>query len=132
MRVGGEGTLDHLSQLWQLQNSGLAAEKVPGNVDRYKEYMTSKDAVEKTRTATHQGKRKRSRTDSQAGSAQNLGQRKVHGDAANPNPISNRQMRAQTISSSTTAVPLQPLSKYRQVAESDQTAETENKIVVTA
>ncbi|HME44489.1 MAG TPA: hypothetical protein VKF36_15470 [Syntrophorhabdales bacterium] len=132
MRVGGKGTLDHLSQLWQLQNSGLAAEKLLGKVDRYKEYMISKDAVEKARTATHQGKRKRSRTNTQAGSAQNLRQGKARADAATPNPTSTRQTGVQSTSPVTTAVPLQPLSKYKQVAESDQTTETENKIVVTA
>ncbi len=132
MRVGGKGTLDHLSQLWQLQNSGLAAEKLPGKVDRYKEHMISKDAVEKARTATHQGKRKRSRMNTQAGSAQNLRQGKAPADAATPNPTSTRQMGVQSTSSLTTAVPLQPLSKYRQVADSDQTTETENNIVVTA
>jgi hypothetical protein len=132
MRVGGKGTLDHLSQLWQLQNSGLAAEKLPGKVDRYKEYMISKDAVEKARTAPHQGKRKRSRMNTQAGSAQNLRQEKALADAATPSPTLTRQMSVQSISSVTNTVPFQPLSKYRQVAESDQTTEMENKIVVTA
>ena len=132
MRVGGKGTLDHLSQLWQLQNSGLAAEKPPGKVDRYKEHMISKDTVEKARAATHQEKRKRSRMNTQAGSAQNLRQRKALADAPAPNPTSTRQTSARNISSVTSAVPLQPLSKYKQVAESDQTAETENNIVVTA
>lgn len=132
MRVGGKGTLDHLSQLWQLQNSGLAAAKLPGKVDRYKEYMISKDAVEKARTATHQGKRKRSRMNRQAGSAQNLKQGKALANAPTPNPTSTRQTGARNISSLTTAVPVQPLGKYKQVAESDQTTETENNIVVTA
>ena len=130
MRVGGKGTLDQLTQLWQLQNSGLASEKLLGTIDRYKEYMINKDAVEKAQPATHQGKRKRSRMNTQAGSAQNLRQKKAPTEAAAPTPTSTRQVGAQSTSSLTGAVPLQPLSKYRQVAQSDQT--TENNIVVTA
>ena len=133
MRVGGKGTLDHLSQLWQLQNSGLAAEKLLGKVDRYKEYMINKDAVEEARTAMHQGKRKRSRMNTQAGSKASL--RKLRQGKAlteRATPTSTQQMGAQSTSSLTSAVPLQPLGKYRQIAQSDQTAETANNIVVTA
>jgi len=129
MRVGGKGTLDHLSQLWQLQNSGLAAEKLPGTVDRYKEYMINKDAVEKTRTAMQRGKRKRSRVNTQAG-LRNLSQKKALTEAAPPS--STQQMSVGSTSSLTTTVPVQPLSKYKQVAESDQTAGTKNNIAVTA
>lgn len=133
MRVGGKGTLEHLSYLWQLQNNGLAAQKQPGTVNRYKEYMINENAVEKVPTAAHQGRRKRSRTNTKAGlkaSLQNLRQGKAPADVATP--TSTGQRGAPSTSSVTSAVPVQPLGKYRQVAESGQTAGTENSIVVTA
>jgi hypothetical protein len=103
MRVGRKGTLDHLTHLWQLQNNALAAQKLPGKVDRYKEYMINKNLVEKVRTAAHQGKRKRSRMNTQTGSAQNLRQKEAPVDATTP--TSTRQMGAQSTSSLTTVVP---------------------------
>jgi hypothetical protein len=66
MRVGGRGNLDHLSQLWQLQNSGLAAQQQASKVDRYKQVAMSKDELGKIWKAGHQEKRKRSRRNPQA------------------------------------------------------------------
>ena len=66
MRVGGRGNLDHLSQLWQLQNSNLAAQQQASKVDRYKQVAMSKDELGKIWKAGHQEKRKRSRRNPQA------------------------------------------------------------------
>src|SRR5271157_2103560 len=65
MRVGGKGILDQLSQLWQLQNSNLAAQQQSSKVDRYKQVAMSKDELEKTWRAGHREKRNRSRRNPQ-------------------------------------------------------------------
>jgi hypothetical protein len=65
MRVGGKGTLDQLSRLWQLQNSNLAAQQQASKVDRYKQVAISKDELEKIWRVRHQEKRKRSRRNPQ-------------------------------------------------------------------
>ena len=65
MRVAGKGNLDHLSRLWQLQNSNLAAQQQASKVDRYKQVAMSKDELGKIWKAGHREKRKGSRRNPQ-------------------------------------------------------------------
>ena len=84
MRVGGKGTLDQLSRLWQLQNSNLAAQQQASKVDRYKQVAMSKDELEKIWRVRHQEKRKRSRRNPQnrlTASLSNHKQKKAHAGA---------------------------------------------------
>ena len=84
MRVGGKGTLDQLSRLWQLQNSNLAAQQQASKVDRYKQVAMSKDELEKIWRVRHREKRKRSRRNPQdrlTASLSNHKQEKAHAGA---------------------------------------------------
>jgi hypothetical protein len=131
MQVGGKASLDHLPQLWGLQSGSVTAHQMPDKIDRYKERMSSEGPAEKVRPEMHQDKHKRYRMDTQAGATQNLRQGKALTGAAPPTLPSTRQMGAGNASLPTSAVPLQPLSKYRQVAQFDQAAEGMTHIVVT-
>ena len=134
MRVAGKGNLDHLSQLWQVRNGNLAAGQTPGKVDRYKEFAMSKDELSTVRTAVHQEKRKRTRMNARArttSSLHNHKMEKARTGAVTDGSMSHRQAGTQNTATSASAVPVQPLNKYRQVAQSDQTAEMASSIVVT-
>ncbi|MGD0237563.1 MAG: hypothetical protein ABSC55_23920 [Syntrophorhabdales bacterium] len=134
MRVAGKGNLDQLSQLWQLQQRGPAAQQQPSSVDRYKQVAASKDQLEIAGTARHQEKQKRSRMNPQNHPAASLDHRKqetARTGALTGGGMPNGQTGTQNTASFTSAVPLQPLGKYRQIAQSDQTAEMTSSIVVT-
>lgn len=134
MKVAGKGNLDHLLQLWQVRNCNLPAGQMPGKVDRYKEFAMSKDQFETARTAVHQEKRKRTRMNAQARTTSSLHNRKrekARTGALTDGSMPVRQAGTQNTASFTSAVPLQPLGKYRQAAQSDQTTEMASSIVVT-
>ncbi|MGD0235718.1 MAG: hypothetical protein ABSC55_14430 [Syntrophorhabdales bacterium] len=134
MRIAGKGNLDYLSQLWQVRNGNLATGQTPSKVDKYKEFAMSKDELSTARTEVHQEKRKRTRMNARARTTSSLHSHKLEKartGALTDGSMPERQAGTQNTASFTSAVPVQPLGKYRQVAQSDQTAEMASSIVVT-